>query len=786
MNHVSLATRIVAVMLLILLVVQATSYWAVRVAIERQVRNQIQSDLMVAERVWLQLLTENARRLREASIVLAADYGFREAVTTEDKTTIASALENGGDRIGATLAILLDPEFSVVTGNRTVDTQSTAALRRISLSLSHSEDMGMIAALHGNLYQFVMVPVHAPHIVGWVLMGFPVAQPLLDALHRLSGSHAFLLSPASDADRYQDIGTLPDPDRTLRQALQLGAPEIDTDEGMLVTHYVRLGDDSDAETPRLVLLKSIAEASAPFFKLQWMLGLITLLGVVLFAFGSQRAASWVTRPIKELTSLAQALEKGRFNVSVAGTTRGDEVGSLARAFDSMRSSIATQQEEIRRLAYWDRLTGLPNREQFRLALEQAILANLASATPLVVLTLNLDRFKHVNDVMGYDFGDELLRAVANRLQQQIHSAQDMVARVGGDEFALLLTNADALVATEVARNIGMAFETPLALNGQTVDLHARMGGACWPQDAAEAELLRSRSEIALRAAKNKIVDVLFYTPSLDSTSAQTLSLLGNLRHALLNNELRLFLQPKIDTMTGEVVAAEALIRWEHPQRGMVPPMEFIPFAEQTGFVRELTIWMFETAAELWHDLQPATGSFRIAINLSTRDLMDINLPERLLAIMQSKNVTADAFSLEITESAIMDDVQRAEATLERLAKQGFKLSIDDFGTGFSSLAYLKRLPVHELKIDKSFVMGMETDASDAKIVRSTIDLAHNLGLSVVAEGVESRSLLDRLAELRCDEAQGYFISRPIPAAQFNTWRENWATTYRTFANTHSA
>ena len=261
-----------------------------------------------------------------------------------------------------------------------------------------------------------------------------------------------------------------------------------------------------------------------------------------------------------------------------------------------------------------------------------------------------------------------------------------------------------------------------------------------------------------------------YEAALDSSSTQTLSLLSELRHAIEYDELRLFLQPKLALSDSRVIAAEALVRWQHPERGLVPPMSFIPFAEQTGFVRQLTLWMFEEAARLWSSLQSPEQSLRIAINLSTRDLLDPDFPERLDEILLKHQVPPQAFCLEITESAIMDDPQRAESTLNRLSDRGFKLSIDDFGTGYSSLAYLKRLPVDELKIDKSFVMGMEKDDDDAKIVHSTIDLAHNMGLSVVAEGVENAAIWGMLKALSCDEAQGYYMSKPIPLADFITWR----------------
>jgi diguanylate cyclase (GGDEF)-like protein len=773
LSSMSLSSRIVIVMLALLLAVQVAGFWAVRAAVERQVRNEIASDLTVGTRIWDRLLQQNAQRLREASVVLAADYGFRSAVTTGDKETISSALENSGERIGASITALLDPDLNLVSSSQTGSSDAMVAnvLSNIATTLSKDVDGSRIALVNGGVFQFVMIPVRAPLTVGWVLMGFPISQPLLDDLKRLSGVHVTLLARKNVSVHELKLTTLPEQHEAVLRAAQVSAAEIEINGDSMVARYLAI--DALGGALQVVLMRSIAEVNAPFAKLQWMLGLITLGGVLLFAAGSQQAARWVTQPLKELTLLAKALASGNFDVTVSGKNRGDEVGLLANGFDSMRTSIASQREEILRLAYWDRLTGLPNREKFREALKAAIESNQDSAAPLVVITLNLDRFKHVNDVLGYAFGDELLKAVAERLRQQIAGTDDLVARLAGDEFAILLAQSDAQGALAITEQITRAFEAPLALDEQTVDLSASMGVACWPADAADADLLLSRSEIAMHAAKTQIAGVLFYTPTLDSSSALTLSLLSDLRYALQNQELRLYLQPKVATATGQVVAAEALIRWRHPQRGLIPPMDFIPFAEQTGFVRQLTIWMFETAAQQWRSLQPAEGNLRIAINLSTRDLMDPDFPQRLATIMQDSGVSPSAFCLEITESAIMDDPQRAEATLYKLSEQGFKLSIDDFGTGFSSLAYLKRLPVNELKIDKSFVMAMDKDESDAKIVRSTIDLAHNLGLTVVAEGVENQALLDKLRELNCDEAQGYFIAKPMPFDEFAEWRTRW-------------
>ena len=772
-----LAVRLIALSLTLLLVVQVASLWTVQTAMEAQVRAEIEDNLDVGERVWQRLLEQNASRLSEASMVLAADFGFRSAIATGDQETIASALENNSERIGATVAALLNPDFALVSASAGSDDQDMtllSVLPAVGAQLAENQRAGSVVILQNEAYQFVMAPVRAPLTIGWVVMGFPIHQNLLDDMRRLTGLHTVLAvsqPPAAPAVKRATLKEVETPQ--VRRMLQEMASEVAIDRTQWVVRHMApaaLGGEL-----RVALLRSYDEVSEPFFALEKTLILITAAGVLLFGLGSGAGIRFVTRPLKDLSDVAGALGRGQYDVSVPGTQRGDEVGALARSFDHMRTSIAEQREEILRLAYWDRLTGLPNREQFRRTLRDAISGARDLAKPLVVITLNLNRFKLVNDVLGYGFGDELLKAVAQRLTQQVYREGDMVARLGGDEFAILLTRSNAEGAMVITERINEAFEVPLALNDQTVDMHASMGVACWPADADNADELMSRSEIAMHAAKATTNQVLTYTPALDSSSSQTLSLLSDLRHALQNHELRLFLQPKLDIPSGRVVAAESLVRWQHPVRGLVPPLQFIPFAEQTGFVRQLTLWMFEEAARLLSQLGPEHAHLRIAINLSTRDLLDLDFPQRLSTLMQHYGVRGEDFCLEITESAIMDDPQRAENTLNQLAALNFKLSIDDFGTGYSSLAYLRRLPVSELKIDKSFVMGMADNASDAKIVRSTVDLAHNLGLSVVAEGVETQAILDQLRELRCDEAQGYFISKPMPSTDFAAWLMQWNT-----------
>ena len=769
----SLIARLVGISLLLLLVVQAAGFAVVRASIDRNARSQIARELDTDERVWHRLLEQNADRLRQGSGLLAADFGFRSAVNSGDQGTIQSALENHGARIGAVVTALLDTQFALRAASLAESMPPQPdSLQPVIQSLAVQPQASQVAVLGGQAYMFVMVPLKAPVVIGWVLMGFPIGQPLAEEMRQLLAVDVAVLVQPLGGAMSLPVSTLTGAALAQLRDSAGAVGELETDAGTLLVRSISL--DALGGQVHALLLRSVDPLVAPYRQLQFLLASITVGGLLLFAMGSGAMARRVTTPLRSLLTATGRLSEGDYSVPMEHMERADEIGDLARSFDHMRLDIARQQSKVRDLAYRDRLTGLPNRERFRSALMQSIKAHGDEPQPLAVLLLDLDRFKHVNDVLGYAFGDRLLQAVAGRLRPHVHMPQDMVARVGGNEFALLLHDTNGIQALEVARGIARSFETPLEFDDQTVDLSAGIGIACWPGDAADADTLLNRSEIAMYAAKRKLSMALLYDPALDSSSAQTLTLLGDLRRAVEQGELRLYLQPKVALHAAPGCAAEALVRWQHPQRGLVPPMEFIPFAEQTGFVRQLTLWIFEAVVRLLAGERARALRLRVSVNLSTRDLLDPELSARLESILSRHEVGASSLCLEITESAIMDDPLRAEAMLNRLSQQGFKLSIDDFGTGYSSLAYLRRLPVQELKIDKSFVMGMQAGEGDAQIVRSTIDLAHNLGLSVVAEGVENADILERLRTLNCDEAQGYHISRPMPAKDFLDWQEQQA------------
>jgi diguanylate cyclase len=784
MRFRSLESRIVTLFLVLLIVVQLVGLAVIQRGIDSNARSAIASELVNGGKVFARLMEQNAQNLRNGARLLSRDAGFLAAIgnTDEgDRATIESALANHGRRIKASMTMLVSAERKVVAS--TSDAQAAGLEHMVASMLDKAEEAdgaNGVAIVERLPYQIVVVPVKAPVTIGFVVMAFPLDERLARDMRETTALHTLLLTrdakghwlPVAASWPPAAIGAIM-PQLQGMGALPGEAFELEIEGDRFGVRMTRIGED-DGHAAVVMLGRSIDEATAEYARLErWLLGL-TMAGIVICAVASVLTAKRIAQPLRQLADTARRLEQGDYKVDIA-SSRSDEIGALANALGSMRDGIAKREQEVKRLAYWDPLTNLPNRAQFLLKLNDSLAEAKKRGGSVYVLMMDLNRFKHVNDVLGHSFGDALLKQVAGRLQQLLANRrhQASVARLGGDEFAVLLPGSDLGQAMVVASGILQALESPLSLDEQMVDIGAGIGIAGYPEHGVDGEELLGKTEIAMYTAKQRNDGAVVYDEAIDKGSQQNLSLLTELRQAVEGNELRLFVQPKITFASGQVVGAEALVRWQHPLRGNVFPDQFIPFAEQTGFIRVLTQWVLERSAELCHALAQRGIHLKISVNLSTRDLLDQDLPVKFGEIFMRHQVSPGAFCLEITESAIMDDPVRAQQTLERLHAMGCDLSIDDFGTGYSSLAYLKRLPVDELKIDKSFVLNMASDVGDAKIVRSTIDLGHNMGLRVVAEGVESEAAWNILAEMGCDQGQGYFMSRPMPADQLAGWVENW-------------
>jgi diguanylate cyclase (GGDEF)-like protein len=448
--------------------------------------------------------------------------------------------------------------------------------------------------------------------------------------------------------------------------------------------------------------------------------------------------------------------------------------SVALLKERLEAQLRQEAAEREHRALHDALTGLPNRTLFSDLVDGAAAAS--GGASVAVLLVDLDRFKEVNETLGHRTGDALLREASSRLLRAL-GGRGMLARVAGDEFGVLLPRVDGPEQpSRVAEDLKSSVSRPFALEGLTFEIGASVGIALHPAHGSDAATLLQRADVAMCAAKRTPGETQLYSPEQDHHTPRRLALVGELRKAIEARELKVHFQPIVALDSGEVVGVEALLRWPHPRYGFLAPEEFVPIAEQTDLIRPLTDLVLGTSLEQCAAWRSRGLDLRMAVNLSARSLLDESLPGRIGATLQETGVPAHLLTLELTEGSIVSDPDGTAGCLGLLSAMGVSLSVDDFGTGYSSLSYLRHLPVDEVKIDKSFVLHMSTDATDAVIVRSTVNLARSLGLRVLAEGVEDRATWERLRSLGCDLAQGYLISRALPAPRLETWlrdRSRW-------------
>ena len=450
-------------------------------------------------------------------------------------------------------------------------------------------------------------------------------------------------------------------------------------------------------------------------------------------------------------------------------------GYLGIAYDitkrkTAESALLASQKELEYRASHDSLTGLANRTQLHtdafLALQEARNNKHLAA----LMLLDLDRFKEVNDTLGHHTGDLLLQALGEKLSSVLSSQQAILYRLGGDEFAILMPSISHKdQACTVAKMATQCVRQPFIIEGITLELGGSIGIALFPADGDDSHELLRCADVAMYSAKSQSSGVVVYQTYLDAHSPRRLKLMADLSKAIRDNQLSLYYQPRIDIQTQACVGCEALLRWNHPTLGNIPPAEFIPLAEMSDIIHSLSLWVIETAIQQIKGFAALGINLPIAVNLSARNLIDVSLPSIIQKLLIDHNITAELLEIEITESAFISDPERAETVVGDISQLGIRLAIDDFGTGYSSLSYLKRLPIHTLKVDRSFVADMLSDEQDAAIVRSTIGLAHSFGLNVVAEGVEDHATLYQLSLNNCNQAQGFSICKPLPVEQFIAW-----------------
>lgn len=491
------------------------------------------------------------------------------------------------------------------------------------------------------------------------------------------------------------------------------------------------------------------------------IAILSALGYIIsFAF----VMYWITSRIQNLTRRVVKFSEG-MQITQPHLNKKNKLVELESRFELLMTAIQTETMALEHQALHDPLTNMPNRKMFNNYLQNLISSSAYTNKKFILILSDLDRFKDINDTLGHHIGDIVLQQVGERLHETLRS-NDMVARLGGDEFGVILADTTLDQAVIILKKILDSFELPFNIEGHHLDIGISMGVVEYPLHGDDVNILIQRADVAMYNAKNKRMGFSAYESSEDSHAVSRLALAAELRQALNNKLLQLYYQPKIDLKTGMIYGAEALLRWDHAERGFISPDEFIPLAEHTGLIQPITYMVMEQAAkqcELWNEMG---HKMEISINISMNCMHDAKLPADINKIILSKKISPDQIMLELTENIFIKDPVRSKKILDNISSMGIGISIDDFGTGYSSLAYLKQLPVNELKIDRSFVMEMLEDENDEVIVRTTIDLAHNMDIKVVAEGVESQEIMNKLKEFNCNSAQGYYLGRPMQADQF--------------------
>jgi diguanylate cyclase (GGDEF)-like protein len=705
-----------------------------------------------------------AEQLSTTVNAVVSDYGLKQAVGGGDEATIRSVLRNHASRVpDARVAALLDLDGRVVISSTADNEQQVPGFPSVPFATLEDGTRYRVVNIGGVPYQTVTVPLRAPVTIAWVMLGFPIDDALATHLQSLTELDVSFVSVAGAAKRVLS-STLPD---GLRSKAIAGLDPARTDaqrtgvgEDARVSLMRPFAENSDDVYVAMQLSGSMATAS--YRRVRDFLFAITGISLLLAITGSFWLAKTVTRPVQDLAEAARRMREGVYNepIDIRAT---DEFGELAGSFNAMQAAIADRERRIVHQAHHDSLSGLPNRELVVGMLREAI----QRYETLAVVSLGIDRFNGIVSSLGHRAGDDIIKLAAAALRTRVGDT-GVLGHLSGHEFVIALPGRDARDAVEWIEFQADALRAGVRASNANISLQVTGGVACYPEHSEDAAELCRRASSARTEALARHETAAVYRLGQEDRALQQMRIVGDFPRALRDNELRLYFQPKLDLSTGEIYGAEALVRWQHPELGLLFPDSFIEAVEQAGSIAHLTRWVLREAVAHCAAWRNQGVTLDVAVNISVDDLTDEYLPYYLLELTQNHQLAPQMLTLEVTESAIMHNVQKSLAVVNCIHELGFRLAIDDFGTGHSALSQLRRLPVDELKIDKSFVMRAG-DAKDDAILRATVDLGHQLGLRVVAEGVEDDGAIARLAALGCEHVQGYGIGKPIPHDQFLPW-----------------
>lgn len=762
-------TRIAGVLALLLLVVVAAVYFAVKTATNRAVENQAQVQLETGSQVFERLLDLRGRRLQYGLNWLTADLPFRQSVAEGEPAEILAALRRHGTGLTSSEVFVLGLDGKVMVSTLQALTPGQAFPYNNALRQARRSGLQMlIVALDGRPFLLVQQEVVDPTPNALVVMGLPMDEIFASELRSMSNLEVSFLS-VQHGQPGELFSTQPEAFQA-SIASDLQAPYINPVAQLNLFHGQRylsqvlpLGNTAEGGEVRVLLQSPLDHALESFAPLDRQFLVIALVVLLVSLAGALFLARRVSRPLNALVQAAERIGAGDYRTPVRVRSH-DEFGLLAQAFNAMQTGIAVRERQLAHNALHDPLTGLPNRA---LAMERLGSA-ISAGRPVVLLYLGIENYRVINEGYGPEGVEEMLREASRCLLSSL-SASDTAARITGSEFLLLLENTEIDRVVALADRLYGLLTEPQRIGGDELRHEVSIGIAAYPADGQQVEELISRAAIARHDAAAFPGYLQIYQQDRDLAHQRQISLIRDLRRAPTEGELYLCYQPKLDLHHGHVSQAEALLRWQHPTLGLVSPAEFIPLAERTGSMGNLTHWVIEEAIRQLAEWEVRGLQVQLSVNISVDDLADDSLALRVTELLARYGVSARQLIFEITESAIMHNPVQALSVLEQLRGCGISLSVDDFGTGYSSLAQLQRLPVQELKIDQSFVRNLDSTSGDGVIVRSTIEMSHNLGLKVVAEGVEFEPSLKLLKLWKCDTAQGYLISRPLNAMAFEMW-----------------
>jgi len=732
---------------------------------------RLSADLDHGTRTFRRVLDERGSQLALATRVLASDFAFRKALAVAEPAAIQSALENHSARLRADFGLVLSPTRAVVASTGTATTGSPQLLASVAPEADESAGRSIILAFDRRLVQIAVVPVLAPDPVGWAAFGWDLDQRAANDLKQLVDVEITFLSISDTGGIQVSASTLP---TSLHEEIRrqvagttLSKTDMRTVELGGETYASNAISLDDRRPPRAVVLthQSVTKASAPFRKFTDLLTTLSIVGIAACVLGSSMLAGAIARPIRSLTAMTESMRAGDVGAHVSGKLTG-ELQGLANSFNRLIDSLRKRDAEVVQLAYFDSLTGLSNRVGFIKAAPHRLNVAGNDAFAAVAL-LDIASSAQINSVLGHEVGDEVLRAVAAKLRDALPES-DLIARFGSDNFAVLLITGSEQKLESTLRHLIAQFETPLHVTKQAIDVRVNVGWAQLRDDGFDLATVVRRADMALNVAKVKQLPVMRFNHAMEATTHTHFALLSDLKLAIVQNELELYYQPKL-SMDGDAVGLEALLRWNHPQRGLIMPDAFIGIAEQTGAVREVTRYVVAEAVHqlrLWSD----DGlKLPIAVNISARDLQDDSFPRFVSEKLAETGIDASLLRFEITERALLDNLDAAAQTLRALQHIGIRVSLDDYGTGYATLTHISQLPVSELKIDRSFVTDLTADTRNYAIVLSTVEMGHRLGMNIVAEGVETVAELEAVRQSGCDEVQGYYFSKPLASRDVQQW-----------------